>query len=262
MQPRILLHSSYILSRLSKELTAAMAGLAIIQVIFLSMMAPRMAIRVTLYPQPGYVAYPQPPQTMLTPVLGITSFLYAILTIAIGAQMGLELERGDSALYLSHPISRLSYVASWIIASILIPSLMFFFSLIIPILILEPYLLLGVGGGEITLILLQVSTSGSIVLLTAALFKKRSLALAVGIFEYLIAPILLTLIAAITSSITQTTPSARDMLWMAVLHPYNYYLMFGYSGANWVEAAVVNIPVFSAFVAFLLAYTRRSFEVK
>ncbi len=262
MRPRILLHSSYILGRLSKELAAAMAGLAIIQVIFLSMMAPRMAIRVTLYPQPGYVAYPQPPPMMLAPVLGITGFLYAMLTVAMGAQMGLELERGDSALYLSHPISRLSYVASWIIASIFIPSLMFFFSLIIPILILEPHLLLGVGGGEIALILLQVSTSGSIVLLTAALFKKRSLALAVGIFEYLMAPILLTLIAAIITFTTHTTPSAGNMLWIALLYPYNYYMMFGYLGANWMGAAIVNMPVFSMLTALLLAYTRWGFEVK
>jgi len=159
-------------------------------------------------------------------------------------------------------MSRLSYVASWIIASILVPSLMFLFSLTIPILILEPRLLLEVGGGEIVLIILQVSTSGFIVLLASALFGRRSLAIAVGLSEYLVAPILLTLLAAIVTSAAQTPPSARDVLWIAVLYPYNYYLTFSHLGASWVEAATVNIPALSASMATLLAYTKRSFEVK
>jgi len=260
MRSKALLHSTYIVGMLSKELLIAMAALSIVQTVFLSMMLPNIAVEATPYYTGGFVT-PQI-RLILAPVLGITGFLYAIVTLIAAAQLGLELERGDATIYLSHPISRSSYVLSWIIASLIIPSTMFFISLAIPLLVVEPRLLFGVSGEEMLLLVLQVLTGGFIVLAASLLFKKRSLALASGFFEYLILPLIMTIALAIFFSLVHNvTPSARDVLWLAILYPYNYLVMFNHLGARWIEAAAANIPVLLALIVFVILYAKRRLEV-
>ena len=260
MQVKSLIHANFITRILFKEFIISMTVLSIIQAFFLSLMLPSIAISLRPY---SYHIHFSPSPKLLAPVISITSYIYGIIAVIAAAQIASEIERGDAALYLSFPISRLSYIFSWIIAALVLPSVMYFLSLSIPLLIIEPKLLFGIGGEELLLIVLQVSTSAIISFLAAIILKRRAFALAVGMFEYIILPFIFTFIIALLSSYLSYTGqsfTSNGIWWFAILYPYNCYLFFGYLGVKWFEAACVNIPFLLFILAFLIIYTKRYFE--
>ena len=260
MPNKIITHSSYIISTLSKPLIIATVLLSLIQVIFLLLLLPNIVV----YVGPTRPGPPTPRYPILAPVLGISGFLYGIIVISLAAQVGFELERGESSLYLSFPISRMSYILSWIVSSMAIPSLIFLLSLLIPLLILDPSMMLGISGVEVLLLLLQVLTSGFIVLLCSIIFRRRSIAFAVGLLEYLLLPwILLMVLSFLAYQIYRVSFPKESMIWwMAFLYPYNYFMIGQQVGVSWTKAVIANLPTLIFLVILVIVYTRFKFEVR
>ena len=260
MPNKIITHSSYVISTLSKPLIIATVLLSLIQVIYLLLLMPSTVVDV----RPVHSRPPTPQYPILAPVLGISGFLYSIIVISLAAQVGFELERGESSLYLSFPISRMSYILSWIVSSMAIPSLIFLLSLLIPLLILDPSMMLGISGVEVLLLLLQVLTSGFIVLLCSIIFRRRSIAFAVGLLEYLLLPwILVAMLSFLAYYIYRVNFPTESMIWwMAFLYPYNYFMIGRYIGVSWTRAVIANLPTLIFLVILVVVYTKFKFEVR
>ncbi len=68
--------------------------------------------------------------------------LLVILLISIAGTMIDEVNEGQAQLYLATGLTRLEYVASWYIVSVVYPVLAVFLSIVLPVLIIDPSALL------------------------------------------------------------------------------------------------------------------------
>ncbi len=187
----VLTHVDYILARINKYMLVVLGLLALIN---------------------SLIAF-----YTITPTYSIVSFyilgtMFFLLAISIGIVSLLdELDSGRSALYLVAGLSRREYIISWIISTIIFPVLGFLLSIVLPMTIINPRLLMievnlfGYQGFSVPLyiillsIAIQLFNNTSIIAFLSISLRNKIVAIASSVFFSFFLPLILSFIAFIVN---------------------------------------------------------------
>ncbi len=197
-----------------------------------------------------------------------TSLIYVIAMIYVVSSMAQDLRDRTAELYLSQPLTRIEYAFSWLITSVVTPSLVYLSAVALPVAILDPHLLLSFGFEELGYLVVEGLFAGSLAFITAVLTRSRGLTFFIGLFWLLVLPFVLMMGVAVlsfSSMGSHQSPAAKTLLSVfAVLYPYKFYLMSASSlpaSITPFQAVVISFSISVLFLAASLQYVRYRLEV-
>ena len=193
------------------------------------------------------------------------SMLIMVGYIAASIQLSLgfasELESGESLIYLSTPVSRITYTLSWIIAPLVSVVGTFILTLTIPVIILDPGILvnrtflgmLGTLSGEIIYYII-------ILTLASLLLKRRSTTMATAFFLLFLGPLISTIILSIYFSISGGGDFDIIRKVVGVFHPALLALNNG-ALVDYSYSIAYSMLSSMILLALIILYSRRRLEV-
>ncbi len=188
--------------------------------------------------------------------LNFTSFFLSLTLIFAVATYSEELLSGGVTLALSHPISRTSYVLSWMLASLVTTTLIYFLSILIPLLIINPSLVEALKFREIFLKILEIFELGSLLFLISSIFRGRGKAIIVGLILYYFLP----MISLFAISITLVPPHQRATPLLRVMLAFypSYRTMLPINSSPWPATVLIAL----ASWGLTLLYAKYRMEVR
>ncbi len=205
-----------------------------------------------------YRAYP------IMSVFGfVTGILLVILLISIAGTMIEEINEGQAQLYLATGLSRLEYVASWCIVSIIYPVLAVFLSIVLPVLIIDPSALLvqivpysSLAPSILTFaiaISLQLFSNVSLGLMFGLMTRRKGIAYLTVIFVAFILPVALGMIASMLGAMTGNY-DAYQAIYLILLpfDPLLSYMIFSYGPLRLSEIVILLPPVATSIISMIL----------
>ena len=201
------------------------------------------------------------PSPSSSPIFFMASMVLALYSLSMVYSFLSELESGHAAFFLSHPLSPLGYVMSWVIACVALPSAVYALCIVASVAIIDPRLLSSIATKEVAYSVLEVAIATLISFLVGMGFKRRSVGFAAWVFTYLLAPFLIPIVAMLV--IGSLNPPDEALLVASILAPYKYYTMFAHSAYNISEAAVAlsSTVLVVCLVGAIAVYARAVFEV-
>ena len=190
-------------------------------------------------------------------LIGLTSFILSLTLIFAIATFSEELVNGGALLALSHPISRTSYVLSWMIVSLVTTTLIYLLSIWAPLLIIDPDLLQTMEFYNVVIKILELFEVCSVLQLLSMLLKGRGKAILLGLALYYFIPITLMFFGALLF-----VPGAgfRSNLFMDAffsIYPSYSTIFFGGSAPYWINTVAIAA---TAWVLSLI-YAKYKMEV-
>jgi len=201
------------------------------------------------------------PFNFLQGVTAFTGMIYAFLIISALYSLASDLSQGGAQLFLSQPISRVTYVLAWILASLGTPTFIFVLSIVLPIVVIDPSLLYLLCNSGLHLLILETLELSCFIFLVACVSKNRGATLLVGLLLFFILPFMIPLLLMMIYSPIGAQPM-RDYLFevYAVFYPFRYALIsFGrnINSASYVGTTMLMLTTF----ALILFYSKRRLEV-
>ncbi len=220
-------------------------------------------ILVTLPAQRGAGIFMSP----LSPILGMTSTLYAFIIIQVAYSFAGDLSEGRAQLFLSHPLGKVEYVFSWLFTNLYTTMLLFILSIVLPVVVLDPTLLLELGLRDIYLLSLELVVSGVILFSIALFTKSRGITFLSGILLYYILPFILLIVISFITYVTRSPGLPQTpLLWAyTILYPYKSMLLLStrqVSGFSPIQASISSLILASLLHVSVGIYSRRRLEVK
>ncbi len=194
----------------------------------------------------------------------IIGILLVILLITIAGSMIDEINEGQAQLYLATGLSRLEYVVSWYIVSVIYPVLAVFLAIVLPVLIIDPSALLTrLSPYSSTLvpsilsftiaISLQLLDNITLGLLFGLMTKKKGIAYLTVIFIAFILPAALGIIISILGAMTGNYDAYQSLyLILLPFDPLFSYMIFSSGSIRLSEAAILLPPVVTIIVSIIL----------
>ena len=122
---RVLIQADFISGQIiGRWLTVTVTLIVVLHVVLLLMLGPSQAAAADL-----------------TPLIFATSVIYALISGQVVSQMADEIGEGHAMLYLIHPLRRVEYLYAWLVAGPFLILLGYLFSLTVPLLVVDPFLL-------------------------------------------------------------------------------------------------------------------------
>ena len=198
----------------------------------------------------------------LAPIIALTSFFYVFVIVYLISVFTSELSTGGALLFLSFPLSRVEYVFSWILNSVVAPSLLYLLSIAIPVAVIDPTLVLNISGVEITLAVLEMTAVGTVIFLLSLITKNRKTALSAGILLYLVVPYLGLIAFSYFKYSLKIDLSNTPVFWVyEALYPYKAGL-FVYGSVSWsYNLAFPTAILIALILAATLFYSKYRLEV-
>ncbi len=211
----------------------------------------------------------------ITPTYSIVSFyilgtMFFLLAISIGIVSLLdELDSGRSALYLVAGLSRREYIISWIISTIVFPILGFLLSIVLPLTIINPRLLMievdliGYRGFSVPLYLIllsiaiQLFNNTSIIAFLSISLRNRVVAIVSSIFFSFLLPLVLSFIAFMIH-----TNDVYHVLFF--ISPFYYVTMSNMAYVNaitYIFSCIASFIVGVLFTIGIVGYVGKYLEV-
>ena len=181
--------------------------------------------------------------------------LLVILLISIAGTMIDEVNEGQAQLYLATGLTRLEYVASWYIVSVVYPVLAVFLSIVLPVLIIDPSALLiklsPYSSQLVPSILtfaiaisLQLLGNVSLGLLFGLATRKKGIAYLTVIFIAFLLPLILGIIVSMLGAITGNYDAYQGLyLIMLPFDPLLSYMVFSYGPLRLSEPLILLAPI-------------------
>ncbi len=209
---------------------------------------------------------------MLTGIVLIEFVLLSIANTIID-----ELRGGEAQVYLATGLSRLEYVVAWIMASIVYPTIALLFSLLIPVLIMEPDLLFKpivptpyVSRYVPTMlsyalaVSIQVLNNVSLSLALGLATRRKSLSILLLAVITILLPILLSILIAMFSVYYYDYVEATKVYYILIPFTPIYTRTIFSDPRNYVpEYIIFTIPFAVALIgiALIMYYAESSMEV-
>jgi len=234
---KIVTHTEYILEQSARPI----AGLALIATVLLSL-------------------YTFKQQTLV--------FLYMVYTIGVGficpatagGYLADEIVTGRAQLYIAAGLRRMEYYASWWLALVAFPALATMLSMVLPLLVVNPHVLLEPPHGSLPLSIRQQSHLGLALLFSLAsaqagvasytftvYIRKRNAAILSAMFYLVLAPLL----AATLLGTMGVVPGSRGAV-AAILAAFNVLIGAGVGGAgdySYIVASALAMILLSSLAA-------------
>ncbi len=217
-----------------------------------------------------YRAYP-----IMTAIGLFMGMILVILLIGIAASMIDEINEGQAELYLATGLSRLEYVASWYIVSVIYPIFAVFISIVLPMLIIDPSSLMmrlyPSSTGLVPTILsfsiaisIQLFNNTSLGLMFGLLSRKKGVAYLTVVFIGFILPLILGIITSMLDAITgQYGQHQYIYLVMLPFNPLYSYMIFSYGTLRLSESFILITPFITGVISLwiILYHAKNDLEV-
>ncbi|MEB3773821.1 MAG: hypothetical protein GSR86_02690 [Desulfurococcales archaeon] len=196
-------------------------------------------------------------------LMGVSALImlgYLASVIQIASSMASELESGEALLYLSTPLSRLSYVSSWLLASLSISAGTFMLTLVIPLIAIDPGALLA----QKDLLKFILAVIGEVVYYTVILtavgiiVKKRNLTSAVGFFMLLLGPMISVIVFVILEAVAGNVDGDLVASVIGIFHPL---VLSQFDPDKMIGSIMYSYTVSLIVAGIIIQYARRSLEV-
>ena len=190
-------------------------------------------------------------------------FIYIISTIMLSQALASELESGEALLYLSTPLSRLEYIASWLIASVASSIITLAIILLAPIAIWTPSLLSDTTFlGLIAAMLGEVLFYASVLTFVAVVSRRRTLTVATAFFLLIIGPVISGIMLALYQSIAEPQdPAVMDRLFRLLVGVYHPLALTDVVTLDVKGSVIYSIIVSAAALLLTIIYARDRLEV-
>ncbi len=200
-------------------------------------------------------------------ITGLTGLILVFLVVFLVASFAGDLSGGGAQLFLSQPISRTVYAATWLLATVATPTLIYILSLALPLLIIDPRLLNAVGFTDIGLSVLEVLEVGSLLFLIASVTRSRAAVVVLGLFlEFLLPWIILIPLAMLTAVSGGQIQALRPLIAVYLVFYPSKLPLFSSSpyGAPLTprQAAAAALALTAAYWAAALVYAKWRMEVR
>ncbi len=187
---------------------------------------------------------------------------YLAGTIQLAISLASELESGETILYLSTPLSRLAYVASWILSALILTVGLFLMAIIVPAIAIDPGL---VSQGSF--LGMTFALSGEILYYISALTlvsivsKRRSIVQAAAFALFILGPIIVFIGVLIYDSIAAGGVDEESLVKaISIFHPVILSITSG-GGFLFNRSVVYSVVSSAIIIASSIYYTIRRFEV-
>jgi len=201
------------------------------------------------------------PFNFLQGVTAFTGMIYAFLIISALYSLASDLSQGGAQLFLSQPISRVTYVLAWFLASLGTPTLVFVLSIVLPIVVIDPSLLYLLSSSGLHLLILETLELSCFVFLVACISKSRGVTLLAGMLLFFILPFMIPiLLMMIYSPIIVRTTYNYFLEVYAMFYPFRYALLLlgrNVNNTSYIGTFVLTLITFT----FILFYSKRRLEV-
>jgi len=200
-------------------------------------------------------------------VTGLTGLILVFLVVFLVASFAGDLSGGGAQLFLSQPISRKVYAATWLLAVVATPALIYLLSVALPLLAIDPGLLHAVGFTEIGLSVVEVLEMGSLLFLAALLTRSRAAVVVLGLFVEFLLPWIMLIPFAMLAAIPGGQPPwlTQAIAVYLVLYPSKLPLFLtAPQGPPLTPAQVAGaaLTLTALYWAAALAYADRRMEVR
>ncbi len=190
-------------------------------------------------------------------------FIYIISTIMLSQALASELESGEALLYLSTPLSRLEYTASWLIASVASSIITLAIILLAPVAIWVPSLLSNTTFlGVIAAMLCEVLYYASVLTFVAVVSRRRTITVATAFFLLVIGPVISGIILALYESIAEPQdPEMLSRLFRLLVGVYHPLALTDINTLDTTGSIIYSIIVSTAALLLTIIYARDRLEV-